>query len=258
MTFGPEIIPAAPSTASRSTAHPARRQGITPASSRRRIAGHSSHRAVQNHHRGFTLIELVLGMVVTAMVMAALSGVLTAVSQGWSDAQTRHAEFARQNAITARVDAQLQNARRIWQIRPGTGSGNNSSAAIVYCDVDPDGSSTYAVENVHVLMLNTSRHTLEHIQLPAGTFGAYRIPSSMLSSNVIPEAWLSLCNKPIALAGSTLTDGPKITSVKVSGWPSSGPNPPTCVEYVVQVTSNGSVTTNYGTVTLRAPWRQTN
>jgi len=37
--------------------------------------------------RGFTLVELIIGMVVTAMVMLALSVVTFAVANGWQSAE---------------------------------------------------------------------------------------------------------------------------------------------------------------------------
>lgn len=204
----------------------------------------------------FTVIELLMGMVITALVMAALSAVMTAVAQGWTDAQGRHAEFSRQNAITVRINAKLQGARRIWQIRPGgSATGSNTAAAIVYANVDPDGSDTLAPEDVHVLILNKTRGTLDECDLPAGIWGSFRIQTSMLSASLIPEVWQSLCSTPVPLAGSTQTSGAKVSKVTFAGWPNNGTDPATSVEYLIEMTTDGVGVDNYGTVTLRAPWR---
>lgn len=202
------------------------------------------------------MIELLLGMVIMSLVMAALSAVMTAVAQGWTDSQGRHAEFARQNSITVRINSKLQGARRIWQIRPGgSATGNNSAAAIVFATADPDGSNTLALEEVHVLILNKTSGTLDECDLPAGLLGTYRVPTALLTMSVLPEIWQSLCTTPVPLAGSTKANGVKVSKVTFAGWPNSGPDPATSVEYLIEMTTDAVAANNYGTVTLRAPWR---
>jgi hypothetical protein len=81
--------------------------------------------------RAFTLMELVLGMLITALVMSALAALLGAVAQGWK--QSGEAQ-ATSNVITqthVRIQRLLKSVRLIGACRPGALDGTAAEQAAV-------------------------------------------------------------------------------------------------------------------------------
>jgi len=67
----------------------------------------------------FTLVELMCGLVVTALIMAAVSGLLTAVAQGWKQSAAIQASTNVTSLTHLRLQRQLKAARLLGACRSG-------------------------------------------------------------------------------------------------------------------------------------------
>ncbi len=72
---------------------------------------HQSHRTTGR--RGMTLIELLLAMMITAMVGAAIAGMLAAVSYGTDSSKDIRSLVARNKALSARVSAAIRGSKMV-------------------------------------------------------------------------------------------------------------------------------------------------
>jgi type II secretory pathway pseudopilin PulG len=91
---------------------------------------------------GFTLIELMLGMVVTTLVMAAIGGVMTAVARGWSQSEDTQATSNITSQTHLRLQRILKAAKQLGACRPGAldGTAAQSAALMIWkADANADG-----------------------------------------------------------------------------------------------------------------------
>src|SRR5687768_10765159 len=91
---------------------------------------------------GLTFVELVIGMMVTALVAAAVAAVLTAVSQGWQNSREIETQTSMSSQGMTRLNRTLRNVRQIGAVRAGaiTGSPGQPAAALLWRgDFNEDG-----------------------------------------------------------------------------------------------------------------------
>jgi type II secretory pathway pseudopilin PulG len=83
--------------------------------------------------RGFTLIELILGMLVTTLVMGAMSAFMLAVGRGWTASDSTQATTNITAQAQLRIQRLLRQARQIGAVRTGALDGSaTSNAAVLY------------------------------------------------------------------------------------------------------------------------------
>src|SRR3954469_25756060 len=96
----------------------------------------------RNNATAFTFVELMLGLVVTTLVVAALSAMMTAVGRGWtaSDAVKSNSNFTTQSLT--RLKQALRAAKQIGRVRYGSLDGLAAQPACAMLwrgDFAPDG-----------------------------------------------------------------------------------------------------------------------
>jgi hypothetical protein len=101
-------------------------------------------RRFANNPRAFTLIELMLGMVVTTLVVAALGAMMAAVARGWtaSDA-VKSSSSITSNSIT-RMKQVVRGSKQIGRVRFGSTDGSAAQPACAMLwrgDFAPNGST---------------------------------------------------------------------------------------------------------------------
>src|SRR5690242_4745337 len=85
--------------------------------------------------RGFTVMELTMGMVVMAMVMGAVAGLLGAAGQGWKQAESSEATASSSAQAHLRLRRIFQQARQIGYFQSGslyTVSAGGEAAALIW------------------------------------------------------------------------------------------------------------------------------
>jgi Tfp pilus assembly protein PilV len=82
----------------------------------------------RTQHRGFTVVELAMGLVIVAMIMLAIAGIMTGVAQAWTDQEMNQSTQVQANQIYARVQHILSAAKYVAQY---SGSLSGSSAGSI-------------------------------------------------------------------------------------------------------------------------------
>src|SRR4051794_14624940 len=92
---------------------------------------------INRRRRGFTLVELTLGLLVTTFVAAAVSAFLLAVSRCWNETANVQNGVIRASQFTTRLGQRLQDAKRIGYWRDG--SANDGGLIFWQRDTNLDG-----------------------------------------------------------------------------------------------------------------------
>lgn len=206
--------------------------------------------------RGFTAMELMLGMLVTALVMGAVTAVMTAVSKGWS--QSTSTESASNTTVQSHVRMlrTLKQARQIGTTRTGSVNGNtNPGAAVMLWKGDANLDSRIQFSELAMLEHDTSNDKLiqYEVEFPSSWTAAQKTAADtpaladddIYASNVI-ETFKALTN----VVGSDLAKN--VTGVEFRRNDSYGTVRPT-LEYLLRFDRNGTIETEYGTVAVRVP-----
>ncbi len=207
---------------------------------------------------GFTLVELMFGVIFTCMVLGALTALLLAVTANWRDSQDRvflpvaNSTVPRYSALQRfdYVDSLVRNAKCLgWA---GKKSSSADSAAVIWAS-DAVLPGTMQVSEVRVLEFNSAAKTLSMWYVPAGmsnsnsnstltlkfddTNGQADVAAFKLVSNV--QAQVLLRNVAVF--------SPKV--VLNSADPQARP----CLEYILQTQDGSQTARRYQTACLRAP-----
>jgi Tfp pilus assembly protein FimT len=198
------------------------------------------------HHRGFTFVELMMGIVVTAIMMAALAVFAFGVGDNWEDTDQAQSAFLAASAGVDRLNLLVRSAQLI-ETSPTTGSLNNSTgpaSCMIWTDNNPaDGLIQYS--EMTLLKYDQTNQRLVKITIPSTASNAATQAASLLSDASFA-----------ALPNTIIT--PVVNDVSACQIFSVNPTSTTLhpsLEFVLQMkTSNGSsAELVYSTVTLRGP-----
>lgn len=92
--------------------------------------------------RAFTLVELMIGMIITAMILGAVSALSLAMSTSWKSADGSQALCLSSHQATMRVQSRVRSCRYLGFLRAGSIDGNiTPGAGVLYwkSDVNGDG-----------------------------------------------------------------------------------------------------------------------
>jgi hypothetical protein len=93
-------------------------------------AGHSTGPGTRRLARSaFTLMELIMGMIITALVMSAVAGLLAAVSQGWEQSGKAQSSSIHRVQAHARIQRILKGVKQLGAVRMGSISGTANPPA---------------------------------------------------------------------------------------------------------------------------------
>jgi hypothetical protein len=109
------------------------------------------------HGRGFTLVELCLGLVVTAMVMSAVAALALAVSNCWKFSDALQSGLLTGNQALVRLQRHLHDAKR-------TGYSTNNPPTLVYWQADANGDGLMQLSELAMIAYNGPARTLDVIR----------------------------------------------------------------------------------------------
>jgi Tfp pilus assembly protein PilW len=99
--------------------------------------------ASPSNSAGFTLVELIMGIALTTLVMAALSAVCLAVATGWRDAELTRSSWVSGHGASSQLQRTLRDVRYLGYVTPGDLVSDPAvPASIVYWRGDDFGGST--------------------------------------------------------------------------------------------------------------------
>ena len=85
-----------------------------------------SPRVPPRGRRAFTLMELVMGMIVTGLVMSAIAALLSAVAMGWEQNGKSQANSVHRVQVHARLQRILKGVKQLGAVRPGSVNGTTN------------------------------------------------------------------------------------------------------------------------------------
>ncbi len=108
--------------------------------------------------RAFTLVELCLGLVVTSLVMSALSVVMLTVGRFWEQGTQLDKNGSAMMQLTARLQNALQDAKIVGQWKLGN---SGESAGIVYWLRDANDDGQIETSELTVIRFNPATNAIE-------------------------------------------------------------------------------------------------
>jgi Tfp pilus assembly protein PilW len=222
----------------------------------------SSHNlAVRPQRRGFTLVELMLGLLVTSLVMGALAAVLSAVAQGWKQSGSVSSSTSVTALANMRLQRTLKATRLIGAVRAGslTNASAPSAAALLW---KADANYDWKVQFSEMALLeyrpasaspdpNTIR--LYQVTFPAGWTNAQKTAAdSTLSNNdeIFQNSGIDTFKSLQYVTYTMLVRN--VTGCVIHKNDSLATTRPS-LDYQIVITQSGAAQTNLGSVAIRTP-----
>ena len=112
-----------------------------------------SPRVPTRGRRAFTLMELVMGMIVTGLVMSAIAALLSAVAMGWEQNGKSQANSVHRVQAHARLQRILKGVKQLGAVRPGSVNGTtNPPAAVMIWKSDDNGDNKVQFSELGLLV----------------------------------------------------------------------------------------------------------
>lgn len=130
---------------------------------------------------GFTAIELMLGLAITGLVMAALAGVMAAVGQGWQATQMTRFGTVGENASVNRVAQVLREARTIGAKK----TSSNGSVSLALRQIVPEGGGSPKLSEMAVLEFDAPTKQVRLVSVNTTRYDLLAGLGDLLSLDVI-------------------------------------------------------------------------
>lgn len=202
--------------------------------------------------RGFTFVELVIGMAITALVISALSAVSYAVSITWREAAAVDSSYVTGTQVQARLSQYFRSAAELGAFRRGSLNGSSTEAAIFFWMGDANSNGSIQFNEIGLIYHDrTSKELRLYHASDWDTWGttaqtaANAVASTSYIENTVNMAdFMTAC--PTYRVFMRNVSGLVLNTVSTADRP--------LVEYVLQMEDRtGQVGTHYGTITVRAP-----
>lgn len=206
--------------------------------------------------RGFTVVELAIGLVVTALVAAAAAAITLAVSQGWTHAERVASSNVSISRTCATIEQTLRGARLIGRWRDGTlnDCGSPNAEVLVWReDMNNDGLVQF--EEVSVIEFDGTnlRLVLYKAEFPTAAVRAvanttFASQDALRDSDAIEEFKASAYTVAVPLTANGEVTGAWFNVIAANN---KGSRP--SFEFALQFNVGGRTTMQYGTATVRSP-----
>ena len=200
-------------------------------------------------------MELMLGMIVTSLIMAAIAGLMTAVSRGWTATSSIEASSNAVCQSHLRLQKLLRASRQIGCTRTGSLDGTALiPAAVMLWTGDTNLDGEVQISEVALVQHDTSADTLKlyAVAWPSSWTAVEKsaadtvLDDDDIYGSTAPELFKLISH----VTGSTFINN--VTGATFTRRDSYGTVRPS-LEYVLKIERGGQTETEYGTATLRVP-----
>lgn len=211
-------------------------------------------------NRGFTFVELCLGIVITMLVMSALAAFSMAMSTAWRSAEKSQSLTLRGHHAGVRIEKYVRNARLIGAIRAGSSEGTGSGAAVLLWKTDTNNDGYIQGDECEMIAHDPLSHRL--LLYPSGfadAVGTWSYSTTFTQAAVLNQF-------PTNRTPLTLANGVYGAVFEASGTSGTTYSPslkyalklmvndaPTGSGSTVAVGGGAALMVEYGTATVRAP-----
>jgi prepilin-type N-terminal cleavage/methylation domain-containing protein len=212
--------------------------------------------------RGFTLLELLIGMIITSMVLTALATVTYAVSVNWRTAEAVESSYMAGAQVNARLGQHLRSAATLGAIRNGSLNGSGTSAALFYWKGD-DTSTSYPngdgkIQYTEIALLEHDAASEELRLYTVTDFATWSGAAQTAADAIAGSVYINAATNMDDFKGACVSHRVLVknaTGLILKKYIADTPT----VEYVVNVRRpDGSIGPYYGTIVLRASLTATN
>lgn len=207
------------------------------------------HRLRIKSRGGFTLVELMMGLLVMSIVFAALASLLVAMSNGWKATESQDSLQVARRQTSTQMYYNVRSARFIGAATADYSSGGSGQGAVVIFwkgDKDP-GSTMYAYQ-IGVIEHDIPSSTLRLYQLPQTASGA------MTEFKGCDVDEFSDIEKFKKMSGVTCqVIGRNVISVIFKTLPITTTRQSQVLEFQIRYKSGEQEQLEYGTATVRVP-----
>jgi prepilin-type N-terminal cleavage/methylation domain-containing protein len=196
--------------------------------------------------RGFTLIELTMGMLIMVIIIAALGGLSLALSSGWKASETQdNLQVARRQTSTQ----MYYNVRSAKFIGYAAGDGlSKKGAAVLFWKGDKDPGTIMRAYQVALIEHDVDTATLRMYQLPQTASGAN---TEFKLGDIDEDCDVENFKKLTGISSQVI--GRNVADVTFKLLPASSTRQTQCLEFQIKYKSGEQQQLEYGTATVRGP-----
>jgi prepilin-type N-terminal cleavage/methylation domain-containing protein len=218
----------------------------------RRDAAQRAAMIVRASRRGFTLVELSMGMLIMTIILAALGGLAVALTSGWKATEVQDGLQIARRQTSAQMYHNVRSAKFIGAATAdkldSSGPGPRRGAAVMFWKGDKDPGPVMYAYQIGVIEHDLDTSTLRLYQLPQTASGAMTPFKAMdIDDQVDVDAFKGLPGATCQIIGRN------VHSVTFKLLPISSTRQTQSMEFRIQYKSGEQEQLEYGTATLRGP-----
>jgi len=204
---------------------------------------------------GFTLMELMIGMMVTALVTAASAALLSAVGQGWKQSDSTQDDSLSIVQAHLRLQRVLRGAKQIGLCHSGSIEGSSSAAVLIW-KADTNLDSQMQFSELALIEHNPSDGIIRYYEVvyPSNWTPAQKAAAdtpALANDNIYDETAIDSFKAISYVQSTILARG--ITGVEFHRYDDGNTVRPT-VDYVLKFPlSGGDSRLEYGSAAVRTP-----
>lgn len=198
--------------------------------------------------RGFTIVELSMGLLVMSIIFAALAGLAVAMSNGWKATESQDNLQVARRQISTQMYYNIRSAKFIGSATADTGGGSTQGAAVIFWKGDKDAGKTMYAYQVAVIEHDVPTATLRLYQLPQTASGSM---TEFKDCDVDDSGDIDKFKKMPAVTCQVI--GRNVAGVSFKVLPVSTTRQSQALEFQIRYKSGEQEQLEYGTATVRVP-----
>lgn len=211
--------------------------------------------------RGFTFVELMMGLVITTLIMAGIAAIMSSVADAWEEGRITQSTQLQANLIQQRVQRILSSAKYVVVPSDGTSSTN----IIFWANDNLIADSTAEAGEMGLIELDSTTHSLNLWEampsIPGADLAAAQAQFNWTALQTITASALKTwpymqCTTLGGPGGSGNANALQVNSASFYAMNLGSTTQLPVVEFSLGFAKNGQNVTLYGTTTLRAPTTQ--
>ena len=200
------------------------------------------------HPRGFTIVELSMGLLVMSIIFAAMAGLAVAMSNGWKATETQdNLQVARRQTST-QMYYNIRSAKYIGSASADNSGGATTGASVIFWKGDKDPGKVMYAYQIAVIEHDIPTATLRLYQLPQTAGGAM---TEFKDCDVDDTGDIDKFKKLPGIVSQVI--GRNVASVTFKMLPISTTRQSQALEFQIRYKSGEQEQLEYGTATVRVP-----
>jgi len=211
------------------------------------------YRLRNNFRGGFTLVELMMGLLVMSIIFAALAGLSLAMSKGWSATSAQDSLQVARRQTSTQMYYNIRSAKFIGaataddSTSSGSGSGNQG-AVVIFWKGDKDAGAVMYAYQIAVIEHDLATSTLRLWQLPQAASGAM---TEFKGCDVDDSGDVEKFKKMNGVICQVI--GRNVSTVNFKMLPVTSTRQSQMLEFQIRYKSGEQEQLEYGTATVRVP-----